>query len=409
MREASMRPIGDAEAEAVVLATDSGRALLAEVRSVATPGPGDLARWRRTRTAELVTAAVRLAEAGRRGAAKFSRSDRMWLETTGVEQATAEAVARHKAARFGRVGSGDPIVDLCCGIGGDALAMAEVGPVLAVDLDGGMARRTRWNAGVYGVADRVLAIRGRAERVAIPEGARVHVDPDRRAGGGPRAKSVHGYAPGLDFLLTLPGRVRGGAIKLGPASDFEAHFGGSVYEVELISLGGECKEATAWFGDLAGCRRRATSLPSGATWSDADGPPGAGAGTGPVGARVFVPDPALARAGLIGGFAAAHGLSRIFGDLDVLTGAGPVGSPLLAEFAVREVLPADRKRLRRLVADRGLGPLEIKVRGLDLRPESLRRELRATGTQPATLLLLGSKHAGTSLAILAERARPGAT
>ena len=51
-----------------------------------------------------------------------------------------------------------------------------------------------------------------------------------------------------------------GAIKVGPASDFGKHFAGPEFEVELISLRGECKEATVWFGELVSCRRRATRL-----------------------------------------------------------------------------------------------------------------------------------------------------
>ena len=43
------------------------------------------------------------------------------------------------------------------------------------------------------------------------------------------------------------------------------------FEIELISLRGECKEATVWFGELASCRRRATRLPEGVTWTDRDG------------------------------------------------------------------------------------------------------------------------------------------
>ncbi len=50
-------------------------------------------------------------------------------------------------------------------------------------------------------------------------------------------------------------------IKLSPASDFAAHFRGPEHEVELISVSGECKEATVWFGAAVTCRRRATRLP----------------------------------------------------------------------------------------------------------------------------------------------------
>ena len=394
-----MRPTTDADAEALILTTDAGRALLAEITTVAAPGPADLARWRKETPPALVAAAVRLAGCRRRGAAKFARADRMWLEATALEQATAEPVARHKARRF----AGSIVADLCSGLGGDALALAAVARgVLAVDLDPGMARRTRWNAEVYGVADRLAAIRARAEATPIPAGALVHVDPDRRATPAPRARALRDYVPGSGFLRDLAASGRGGAIKLGPASDFADHFGGEGFEIELISLGGECKEATAWFGPPASCRRRATCLPAGASWTDRDGPAHPPARISPVSAWVFDPDPALIRAGLLDGFAAAHELARLAPGLDLLTGPTLLSSPFLAAFEVRDVLPLDLKRLRRLVAERGLGPLEIKPRGLDLRPETLRAQLRPPGPNPATLLLVGGR--GPARAILADRA-----
>src|SRR5882724_5369530 len=102
----------DADAEAWVLTTDEGRALLADVTTVTRPLPADLQRWRRTGPPHLVSAALRLSKCRIRGRSKFSRADRMWLEAVGLEQATAEPVARHKARRF----AGSRVVDLCSGI-----------------------------------------------------------------------------------------------------------------------------------------------------------------------------------------------------------------------------------------------------------------------------------------------------
>lgn len=54
------------------------------------------------------------------------------------------------------------------------------------------------------------------------------------------------------------------------------------------------------------------------------------------------------------------------------------------------------------MAERGLGPLEIKTRGIDVAPEALRKRLRPEGTTPATLLLMGGR--GPARAVLARRA-----
>ena len=134
---------------------------------------------------------------GSKAALKFEHGQQMWVEPTAVEQAT--------------VGAGCPaqsqpipcplVVDLCAGIGGDALALAARSDVLAVDLDQGMCRRLRYNASVYDVADRVLPVRARAEAFAIPAGAWLHLDPDRRA-----SRST---ACSIARWITLPGPISG--------------------------------------------------------------------------------------------------------------------------------------------------------------------------------------------------------
>jgi SAM-dependent methyltransferase len=388
--------MGDWHAEHWVLTTPEGTDLLASVAQVVTPEPADLARWRRTAPFDAVSAALRIAQTRRRAAAKFARAEQMWLEPTGLEQATAEPVARHKATRFEGL-----VADLCCGIGGDAVALAERTAVLAVDTDEGMCRRTAWNAHVYGVADRVEVIRARAEQFTWPATAFVHIDPDRRAHGDKRAQSVAQYAPGLESIRRMARKARGGAIKLGPASDFAAHFGSDDLEIELTSLAGECKEATVWFGDRATCGRRATVLPDGATWTDRDGPPNAHALTVGIAAWLFEPDPALIRAGLVDGFAVAHGLGRCAAGVDYLTGPEAIVSPFLAAFEVIAVLPFDLKRLKHETKARQLGPLEIKARGLDVRPDELRRALSPPGPNGATLILIGGR--GPARAVLARR------
>ncbi len=386
----------EAESEYAVLTTATGRDLLARVSAIARPLPKDLVRMRAFAPVALVEAAFRLVEGRRRAAAKFSRASEMWFEPVAVQQATPEAVACHKAARF----AGSDAVDLCCGIGGDAVALANAAArVVAVDRDRGMVRRALWNAVLDGNSGRLLGVVSRAEAFPIPPSALVHIDPDRRATGGSRSKSILGYAPGLEFLRSLPSLCRGGAIKLGPASDFEGHFGDPSYEIEVISLGGECKEATAWFGPLASCRRRATVLPDGASWTDRDG--GGPPRFSELSAVVFDPDPALIRSGLLDGFASAHGLARFAIGIDLLTGPAPIASPFLSPILVDDVLPLDMKTLRRVVADRHLGPLEIKTRGVELRPEAVRVALRPEGPNPATIVLVGGK--GRACAIVGRR------
>lgn len=95
-----LRSCCDLDAEAWVLTEKPGQRLLAEVTEVPEPRPADISRWRKLAPPHVVAAAVRLAACRARAQAKFTRGDRMWLDPVGLEQATGEAVARHKAGRF---------------------------------------------------------------------------------------------------------------------------------------------------------------------------------------------------------------------------------------------------------------------------------------------------------------------
>ena len=290
---------------------------------------------------------MRLAQARSKGRAKFEMAGSMWLDPVGVEQATSEAVARHKAGRFP---PGSVVVDLCSGVGGDALAIAErAGGVIAVDRDPGMARRLSWNARVHLVGKKLLPVVGSAEGFPIPGSALVHIDPDRRARPGrQRALHLEDYVPGPDELAAFTGKISGGAIKLGPASDFDAfarRISGA--EVEVISLHGECKEATLWFGSLASADRRATMLPGQHTWTGPRNVVQPNQDQSEVLRWVVEPNSALVRAGLLDHFAACHDLSFLDPMINWLTTSTPVESPFLAAFEVEEVLPLDKKRIRR--------------------------------------------------------------
>jgi hypothetical protein len=403
----------NADAEYEALTTDAGRAILDQASAIAEPGPAEMARWRRLARAEVVAAACRIAQARRRAVGKFEGPvDRLWLDPVGVEQATAYPVAHHKAARFAGVNAA-VVVDLCSGVGGDTLVMAKVVPaVIAVDRDHAMARRLAWNAARMGLDAQILPICGDASRPPFSPRSFLHIDPDRRPADAQRRDRAHratdldGYRPTMPELVRLIRESIGAGVKLGPASRFSTL--ADIIpnrEVELISLRGECKEATIWSGALASCRARATVLPQGATWTDRDGDPRRSTAVSDRTRRfVLEPDPSLVRSGLLDGFAARHDLPRLVAGLDWLTADAPPDSPFLTAFEVEDAFPLDRKKLRRLVADRGLGPLEIKVRGLDLTPEALRRELRpGAGGTPATLLLVGGRDGVAARAILARR------
>lgn len=344
---------------------------------------------------ELVRAAMTLDALRTRAAAKISRAATMWFDRVGLEQATAEDVARHKAERF-REGQARTVADLCCGIGADAIALAEHAEVLAVDLHPSRCLMTKWNAETCGVASRVRTVCADvASLVDLPP--LVHIDPDRR-GGGRRSLRVEDSVPGLDFLRDLPRRCEGGAIKLSPASNFAGQF--EDVEFELVSLHGECKECTVWFGSLAEPGLwRATALPGGE--SLAGRPMDALAETGTLQRYLYDPDPAIVRAGLVDMLGEQFGLFRLDAEEEYLTGDVCVDSPLLSRFEVEAELPNNLRDVRRHFRTAGFQQVEIKCRRIPIRAEEVRRKLPLHGRRPGVLIF--ARIGGKARAVVAER------
>jgi hypothetical protein len=339
----------------------------------------------------LVRAAFALCDLRRKGAAKFSHAAEMWFDRRGLEQATSEAVARHKARRYsGRV------YDLCCGIGGDTLALAERCEVTAIDANPIACLRTQWNAEVYGVQS--LTVECRDAAAIDPGDALVHIDPDRRAQSAGRAVRVEDYVPPLETLRHFAETARGGAIKLSPASNFGGKF--RDVEIELISLHGECKEATIWFGALRGKESwRASVLPSGETI--AAEPLDFIAEISPPLAYIYDPDPAVVRSGLVDAAAVRLGLARLDTAEEYLTGSGRVATSLAQPFELLAELANNDTEIRTYFRESDFGQVEIKCRHVAIDVERIRRRLPLPGKQPAVLIF--ARLAGKSRALVCRR------
>lgn len=349
---------------------------------------------RKTWPDELIPPAFALEQCRRKAEGKFARAAEMWLEKKSLEQSTSEAVARHKARRFREA---EYVWDFCAGIGGDALALAQHTSVIAVDLSPVNSLLLEWNAELYGVSDRIHPVTASVEGQTGARGW-VHIDPDRRAGKAGRSLRVEDMQPGLDYLVTLPARFHGGAIKLSPASNFGGKF--PDYEAELISLNGECKEATLWFGTLGEPGLwRATVLPAGE--SIAGNPMDAWPQLGELGCYLYDPDPAVVRAGLVNQLAEEQQLLRLDDAEEYLTADHLLHSPFVQTFEVLEELPNNDRAIRKSVRSHGLGQIEIKCRHIPIQADQVRKKLDLSGDQPGVLVY--ARLAGKARAILCRR------
>ena len=346
---------------------------------------------------DLVAAALTQAELRQRAVAKLGpEAGGLFFTTHGLEQATRRSVADHRAQRVvATLRHGAAVADLCCGIGGDLLALARVGlDVIGVELDPLTAAVARANLEVLGLTNRARLVEADATTVDRSAYAGVVCDPARRTARG-RVFEPDAYAPPWAFVEeVLSGTA---CVKVAPGIPHERLPAG--VEAEWVSDRGDVTEAALWSGAMAGpARRRATVLPADATLTEADDP-GPGPLSGPLG-YLYEPDGAVIRAGLVTAVAAmVHG-HLVDGRIAYVTSERLVATPFARAFRVRDALPYDEKSLRAWVRSHNIGTLTIKKRGVGVEPEQLRRRLRPRGSAAATLVV--TRVAGKATVLVVE-------
>lgn len=326
----------------------------------------------------------------RHALAKHPAGDRMWWTREALEQSSAAVVAAH---RTGRYAGSTRLLDLCCSVGGDLLALGAVAPAVGIDLDEARLLLARANAAELGVP--VSLLRADVTTLPLPPGADVFVDPARRAGGR-RTFDPTAFTPPLDLVLSwLPG-LRSLGIKTAPGIDYDAL--PPEVEIELVSLGGDVKEAVIWGGAARrGYRRTATLLPRGDVLVDeACAPPT----VRPPGAFLLEPDGAVIRAHLVAQVAARVGGHLLDETIAYVSADTPVPTLFGRWYAVQEVLPFSLKGLRERLRAHDAGPLVVKKRGTAVVPEELRRRLKLTGSREVTVVL--TRNAGKQVAMIVE-------
>ncbi len=162
-------------------------------------------------------------------------------------------------------------------------------------------------------------------------------------------------------------------------------------------------EVGLWFGALArpGITRSALIVSDAGTSELTAGADSEDAEVGALGEYVYEPDGAVIRARLIGDLVRAQGGRMLDRSIAYFTSDALSTSPFATGFRVIESFPFDEKLLKRELAARKIGTLEIKKRGVDVDPAELRARLSLKGSASATLIL--TRSGGKRVALLAER------
>jgi len=357
------------------------------------------AHVRRTLSPERTHLLLEQVELRRRARRKFSRAEQMFFTRRSLQQATDEVTAAYKASRFPADAA---LADLCSGIGGDLLALASRGAVAGWERDPALALLAAANVRCLLDPAEARIVCGDAGKADLTQFAAWHCDPDRRPGSR-RSTRVELHEPDAGRLEQMLRSNSHAAIKLAPAA-VVPHDWPPRAEREWISVGGQCKQLVAWFGELTQMqgRRRATVL-------DCSGAAATFTGRGHlqpphrenVGSYVYEPDAAILAADLCGEVAAQFDLHSFAETAGYLTSDRLVETGGLSAFAVRDVMPMDPKRLKAELRRQGIGRVEVKKRGVPHEPAKVSRSLRGSGVESATLILC--RMSGQVTAIVCRR------
>ncbi|PWB97422.1 class I SAM-dependent methyltransferase [Homoserinimonas hongtaonis] len=332
-----------------------------------------------------------------RAAAKFGPfAARMLFTEAGLEQATRLSVASLHAGRFRSAGA-TRIADLGCGIGADSLALAglDLG-VLAVERDEVTAAVAAYNLAPWPA---VTVENSDATSVDLSSVDAAWLDPARRNERG-RLHDPSDWSPSLDFAFGLAEHMPVG-VKLGPGIDRDLIPADA--EAQWISVDRDVVELGVWMGAVArpGIRRAAlvigqhgaAELTGGADSDDVE--------VGDLGTYLYEPDGAVIRARLIGDLARAIGGRMVSPGIAYVTADAPVDTPFASRFRIVDRFALDERKLKKELAARGIGTLEIKKRGVDIDPALFRKKMALKGDGSATLFL--TRIADRHTALLAVR------
>lgn len=359
------------------LLSPQGERLLETAKSMEGSLLTRLTRLRRDYPPQVVAAAVELLELREKAKAKFELAEKMFFTKEALEQSSSETVSCYRAKRFL---SGSHVLDLCCGIGGDTIGLAQRCYVTAVERDAVRLEMARRNVEVYGLSDRVRFLCADVTEISLEADA-AFVDPSRRVGG-KRVRKLSQIEPSIDFLHRLVLQVKDVGIKLSPVfsdSELESFCG----EIEFISEKRECKEAVIWLGRFMSAERRATVLPEEATIMSRN----AEASVGRLAEFLYEPDPSVIRAHLVGELAEEIGAWKLDAQIAYLASSNLVKTPFADAYHVERDLPFGLRRVKAALAALGAGEVVVKKRGVPYDIREIQRQLKRPGEKKYVLVI----------------------
>lgn len=349
-----------------------------------------LSRLRKSLTPREASAILQTLKLRAKAESKFPRhAQKMLFTDASLQQASQPAISHYRARKL----ASEAVLDLCCGIGADTLAFAAAGlNALGLDFDAVRIAIARHNAEALGICAQFdLADVSQS----IPAGYDcIFFDPSRRDECGRRLHDVERYLPPLSLAREWTAREI--LVKLSPAVDLRQldSYGGCV---EFISLAGNLSEALLWLNQPSSPPQATQLTPDGALHFRPEY--AARAEISPPIGWLIEPDPAIIRAGLVQNLAVDLNAALLDETIAFVTSDREPDTPWGRYWQILDWMPFQLKRLRRYLAERGVGKVTVKKRGFPMSPEELIARLRLTDGEEERVLVM-TRHSGKAIAII---------
>lgn len=366
-------------------------------------------------------------------------ASRMIFTRTGLEQATRHSIAQQHATHFATHGI-HHVLEYGCGIGADSLAFARAGlQVSAIEIDEDTAMAAAYNvrsfpnaqvihADASTLVSNTLLSSGDAPNLAhssaVPpavlrwdaatrriqrfplqnfspapsEADALWLDPARRTNGR-RLQSPEDWQPPLSTAIILGEYFQAAGIKVAPGIDYR-HLPPHAF-VQWISQRRELAEAVLWLGSAAPAPGRQAVIIAPHSSDAREFPPlpsrldnaardAAGSYSaccqpndpapyvepGELQRFIIDPDPAIVRSGALAAYAQQQRFHTVSANIAYLTGDHPASREFGQSFTVLTTFPLNPKQIGKELRARGVTAVEIKKRGVDISPETFRKQLK---------------------------------
>lgn len=364
------------------LQSATGDALFQAVREL-DPQPNTglavISRLRKSFPPELVAGAMTMHLLRIRAREKFERAEEMWFTRDGLEQATSELISNWRMQHFNQHRR---IVDLCCGIGGDATAFAhrldgDGEQLTIVDADPVHLKMAESNVRLHADQVSLTAHNQFAEDIDLSPFDAAFIDPARRDAKGRHATGKSD--PSLAWCIGIAATVPAVGIKLAPGLPRQlipADWG-----FETVAIGHDLKEAILWSPAMQPAPFRATVINriGSASMTRVLGS-SVGTREPRPGIWLYDPNPAITRAGLVEDLARTIDAHKIDDQIGFLVSEDEVSTPFARSHRILASLPWHERHLQQTVRDLDGGEVVIRRRGLPGNVDEIQRRLRGQGS-----------------------------